>query len=495
MKFFKADGVYRRSQGQDNPKEAQFVAQRVIHHLDHRPGKSIGVVAMSSAQRDAISNALTMARSARPELEQHFVESRLDGIFVKSLEEVQGDERDVIVISVGYGPDDSGTVYRNFGPINKKGGERRLNVAITRARELTEVVASMSAGDIGDLPSAGGRHLRRYLDYAERGPAALAIELGDEGLGTDSPFEDAVISSIRSWGYDVQPQVGVSGFRIDIGVKHPRQPGVFMLGVECDGAMYHSSKTARDRDRLRHDILEGLGWNLHHIWGTDWYRNRAREEQKLRSLLESLESTAFEGRLGSARAIAEATVVTGEPQEFDVHSTPDWMREYIPYATRDLRALDWTDPTNARHLVGFVEGVVDAEGPVHIDIVKARLRQHSGMERVNKHGLRTILRAIELSSVSMSGGFLRRPGSRTTFVRRAGDRSLSQVDDTEFTLAVTKMLASQAGPTRDDLTISLARAFGWRRTPMDAAGRVDAVLDGLLAAGEVVEVDGVLRKV
>lgn len=181
---------------------------------------------------------------------------------------MQGDERDVIVLSVGYGPDSTGTVYRNFGPINKKGGERRLNVAITRAKELTEVVSSMTAGDIGEVASAGGRHLRRYLDYAERGPIALEMELGSAGLGTDSPFEDSVISAIRSWGYDVQPQVGVSGFRIDIGVKHPNAPGVFMLGVECDGAMYHSSRTARDRDRLRHDILVGLGWKIHHIWGS-----------------------------------------------------------------------------------------------------------------------------------------------------------------------------------------------------------------------------------
>ncbi|WP_448256925.1 DUF4011 domain-containing protein [Microbacterium aurum] len=161
VKFHRVDGVYRRSQGQDNPKEAEYAADRVIHHLESRPGKSVGVVAMSAAQRDAIANALVLRRTEKPELESHFSESRLDGIFVKSLEEVQGDERDVIIMSIGYGPDSTGTVYKNFGPINKKGGERRLNVAITRAKELTEVVASMGAGDIGDVASAGGRHLRR----------------------------------------------------------------------------------------------------------------------------------------------------------------------------------------------------------------------------------------------------------------------------------------------------------------------------------------------
>lgn len=493
VKFLRADGVYRRSQGQDNPKEAQFVAQRVIHHLDTRAGKSVGVVAMSAAQREAISNALVMARAQRPDLDEKFVESRLDGIFIKSLEEVQGDERDVIIMSVGYGPDESGTVYRNFGPINKKGGERRLNVAITRAKELTEVVASMSAGDIGDLPSAGGRHLRRYLDYAERGPVALEIELGAAGLGTDSPFEDAVISSIRSWGYAVQPQVGVSGFRIDIGVKHPAAPGVFMLGVECDGAMYHSAKAARDRDRLRHNILEGLGWNLHHIWGTDWYRNRGREEEKLQEVLRSLEATPPTGRLGAKTPMRRALVVSVETLEFDVRARPEWMKDYIPLNTRRLRALDWTDSSNARHLVPFIEAVADAEGPVHMDVIKTRLREHSDLERVNKHALRTIERAIALSPVILDGEFVRRPRSSVTEPRVAGGRSIHQVHEQEFRLVVLRTLESQAGPTRQDLVLSVSRAFGWQRTPVDAPARVNAMVERLLEEGAVSEADGILR--
>ncbi|MEV8266226.1 DUF4011 domain-containing protein [Microbacterium sp. NPDC076911] len=493
VKLLKVDGTYRRSQGQDNPKEALFVAGRMIHHLDTRQDKSLGVVAMSAAQRDAISNALLMKRAERPDLDEQFVESRLDGIFIKSLEEVQGDERDVIIMSVGYGPDETGTVYRNFGPINKKGGERRLNVAVTRAKELIEVVSSMSAGDIGDIPSAGGRHLRRYLDYAERGPVALAMELGSEGLGTDSPFEDAVISSIRSWGYDVQPQVGVSGFRIDIGVKHPQAPGVFMLGVECDGAMYHSSKTARDRDRLRHEILEGLGWHLHHIWGTDWYRNREREEARLEELLQTLQSMEPTGRLGQRRAAPAAPVIAVESQEFDVRARPDWMKDYIPYRAKKLRALDWTDSSNARHLVPFIEAVVDAEGPVHIETIKARLREHSDLERVNKHALRTVDRAIDLADVTVDDLFVRKPRRRIVEARVAGGRTIQQVHDAEFRLVVVRMLETQAGPTRDDMILAVARGFGWLRTPSEAGGRVNAVIDELRDEGVLSDADGILR--
>lgn len=493
VKFLKADGVYRRSQGQDNPKEAQFVADRVIHHLDTRPGKSVGVVAMSTAQRDAILNALVMKRTSRPDLDEKFVESRLDGIFVKSLEEVQGDERDVIIMSIGYGPDETGTVYRNFGPINKKGGERRLNVAITRAKELTEVVSSMTAGQIGDMPSGGGRHLRRYLDYAERGPLALAIELGSAGLGTDSPFEDAVIRAIRSWGYDVQPQVGVSGFRIDIGVKHPLAPGVFMLGVECDGAMYHSSRSARDRDRLRHEILEGLGWNLHHIWGTDWYRNRDREEERLRLLLGELETQEVAGRLGRKPARAASPVIEVETQDFDVKARPAWIKDYVPLTGYKLRALDWTDRTNARHLVNFIEAAVDAEGPVHIDQIKARLREHAGMDRINKHALRTIMDAIEAAAVTLDGDFVQRPRTKMTEARLAGPRSLAQVPNAEFRIAVLQVLESQVGANREELALSVSRAFGWLRTSADLTTRVADVVAENVANGTITEADGVLR--
>lgn len=493
VKFHRVDGVYRRSQGQDNPKEAQYVAKRVIHHLDTRVGKSVGVVAMSVAQRDAILNALTLERNARPDLDDRFVESRLDGIFVKSLEEVQGDERDVIIMSIGYGPDDSGTVYRNFGPINKVGGERRLNVAITRAKELTEVVASMDAGDIGEVSSAGGRHLRRYLDYAERGPVALAIELGDEGRGTDSPFEDAVISAIRSWGYDVQPQVGVSGFRIDIGVKHPARPGVFMLGVECDGAMYHSSKTARDRDRLRHEILEGLGWNLHHIWGTDWYRNREREMERLQHVLEAVEQSGATGRVGGRRPPAPPPTVGVEHQEFDAKARPGWMRDYVPLSTRRLRGLDWTDVSNARHLTEFIEAVAVAEGPVHLDLIKARLREHSDLERVNKYGLRTMMRAIELANVRLDGDFVLRPRSDVEVPRVAGGRTLAQVHEKELRLVVLGVIETQVGSDRAELPMAVSRAFGWLRTPAELPQRVDVVVRSALKDGHLIESGGALR--
>ena len=164
----------------------------------------------------------------------------------------------------------------NFGPLNRQGGWRRLNVAITRARYRNEIVSSIRAGDIPEsVTSEGLRHLRRYLDYAARGLPALAPGTSAGG-DAESPFEESVINVIRSWGYELTPQVGTAGYRIDIGIHYPSHPGVYALGVECDGYQYHSSKAARDRDRLREKVLRDLGWNLHRIWGTAWYRDRQR---------------------------------------------------------------------------------------------------------------------------------------------------------------------------------------------------------------------------
>ncbi|MFF2747112.1 DUF4011 domain-containing protein [Kitasatospora sp. NPDC058048] len=282
------DGCYQPGTGaRNNPLEAREVARRVIHHFDTRPGRSLGVVALSQAQADAVREAVDDARHGRPDLDEHFSEDRLDGFFIKNLETVQGDERDVIIMSVGYGPQQpGGRVSRNFGPMNRAGGWRRLNVAVTRARYRVEVVASFDPDEIGETEGESFRYFSRYLKYAKHGPSVLAQEPEGEEAPPESPFEESVLEVLRGWGYAVRPQVGVAGYRIDLGIRDPRRPGRYALGIECDGAMYHSSKVARDRDRLRESVLSGLGWKLHRIWGTDWYRNRAGAEARLKEAVE-----------------------------------------------------------------------------------------------------------------------------------------------------------------------------------------------------------------
>jgi very-short-patch-repair endonuclease len=221
---------------------------------------------------------------------QRYVEywdGTLEPFFVKNLENVQGDERDVIFISTVYGPDAAtGVVMNRFGPINGIHGHRRLNVLFTRAKYRVEVFTSMRPGDIraaeGSQP--GVHALRAYLEYAETGK----LEPGETtGRESDSEFEELVRDRLQERGFGVVPQVGVAGYFIDLAVKHPKRSG-YLLGIECDGASYHSSRSARDRDRLRQQVLERLQWNIYRIWSTDWFQSPDEELRRLLSHIDRL---------------------------------------------------------------------------------------------------------------------------------------------------------------------------------------------------------------
>ena len=283
-----AGGVYRRSTTRDNLVEAERVAERILHHFVTRPGLSLGVVTFSVAQAEAIERAVETLAAAQPGLERIMDDDRLRGFFVKSLEAVQGDERDVMIFSIGYGFDEAGRISANFGALNRPNGWRRLNVAITRARHRVEIVTSIGSRDVPETENEGVRLLAGYLDYAERGPAALEA-LGPDRVAaqTGGPFEESVLATIRSWGYPADVALGSAGGRVDIGVRVPglEQAG-YALGVRCDGIAYAGCPAARDRDRLSGQVLANLGWNLHRIWSIAWYRDREREEARLRSALE-----------------------------------------------------------------------------------------------------------------------------------------------------------------------------------------------------------------
>lgn len=267
-----------------NIKEAERVADLVIDHLRTQPEKSLGVIAFNQSQQRAIEDELYARRKNDPRIDAVFSTGLAEPMFIKNLETVQGDERDVIVLSMAYGYNDAGKFLKNFGPLIKSGGQRRLNVAVTRAKEEIIFVASVRAADL-DLSgstSEGAHLLKAYLEYAERGVDSLAAARSEFASEAESPFEEEVAEALRRHGLEPVPQIGCGGFRIDMALKHPARPGEFCLGIECDGATYHSSQTARDRDRIRQNILESLGWRMVRVWSTDWVRDP--EKQVLRIL-------------------------------------------------------------------------------------------------------------------------------------------------------------------------------------------------------------------
>ena len=296
IKFHKVNGTYARGRDRHNDEEAKAVAEMVRRRLttwlavpdDER--QTLGVITFNAQQQSLILDYLDEIRRGNDRLEWFFADEREEPVIVKNLENIQGDERDVMLFSVTFGPDRAGKFTMNFGAINGLGGERRLNVAITRARRELHVFSSIRAGqiDLDRTRAVGVRDLKAFLDYAERG--SIALPARDEGsLGpAESPFEEAVADALRAKGWEVRTQIGVSGFRVDLGVVHPDYAGSYVAGIECDGARYHSSATARDRDKVRQAVLEGLGWTILRVWSTDWFQHSFDVADRLHGKLEQL---------------------------------------------------------------------------------------------------------------------------------------------------------------------------------------------------------------
>lgn len=326
IKYRHVKGVF---EGRRNVVEADAVVDAVMEHIASRPTETLGVVTLNFTQQELVQETLERRLRTDPFGLEYIarMEKSAEPLFVKNLENVQGDERDVVYISTTYGPDARGNQFQRFGPINRANGYRRLNVLFTRARKRTEVFCSLDTGRLVASGEAGVTALKEYLDYARTGILGGAIEA--ESPQPANEFERSVLDVLESAGFAGVPQVGVAGFYIDIGVRHPTRPGAFLLGVECDGATYHSAKSARDRDRLRQQILENQGWKIHRVWSTDWFRSRERESRRLLDVVERLlagdvvhqaelkkqrESTTIRQKLEHLR---DAVVVPAFPERSD----------------------------------------------------------------------------------------------------------------------------------------------------------------------------------
>jgi very-short-patch-repair endonuclease len=491
-------GHYDRGGSGRNLVEADLVAHAVEKHITECPDLSLGVACFSVAQREAIEDALYRrglsigAIAFRPHDEE---------LFVKNLETVQGDERDVIFISVGYGKDAQGRMIANFGPVSTDGGERRLNVLITRARDKCVVFSSIGAADISvEIKARGTRMLREFLHYAESGH----ISAGTTGKADfDSPFEEAVALTLRRAGYQIEPQVGVSGFRVDLGVVHPDHRGQFVLGIECDGASYHSARSARDRDRLRQEILEALGWKLHRIWSTDWFRNPAREIDKAVAAIEAAlasppirpapgaASAAFATEFELAAPCVETQVAANElPPPLPKRSTPyrEATLSYIPDV--DLLTL------NRRQLLEICMAVVKVEGPIHSDEVARRVREAFNLERTGRRILDSIAGALSVGRETgvlvadgdfwdLAGRSIEQPRDRrsaASSIRRA-----DRIAPDEYRKAIHIALVDAVALSRDELIVETARCLGFERTGVDLQVEIGMQIDNLISRDEISE--------
>ena len=450
VEWKRVESVYAKGAGQTNSGEAKAIVDEVKRRLKGvQPGEeTLGIVTLNSQQQELVLDLLETARTGDSAFDAHFSDDLEEPVFVKNLETVQGDERDIIILGTTFGPTEPGSqkMSMNFGPLNREGGERRLNVAVTRARKEMLLFTSFDPGMI-DLSRTGAnaiRDLKHYIEFAAKGPRALAeAHQGSVGV-TESPFEDAVKLALERRGWTVRPQIGVSGFRIDLGIVHPDRPGDYLAGIECDGAMYHSALTARDRDQVRQAVLEGLNWKIIRIWSTDFWVNADRAMDVVQGRLDALLEADRE------RVISEAETAdpVAENEGAGDSSSALAGREAESSSTADPTAFseDW-QPED--------ENLTSNEATVELPI--------SGDDS-------------DTTNTSRGG---RQPYRHTDFEHISGRIKPDLFAEPEYSQVIAEMIKhaveTEAPIEKSALATVIARAHGFKRTGSLIAERVEKI--------------------
>jgi len=508
VQFRKVDGHYDRGRSRTNPKEAEAIVQEVVSRLSDpdRASTSIGIVTFNSQQQRHIEDLLDRARQQHSAIEGFFSDAVLEPVFVKNLENVQGDERDVMMFSICYGPDAGGHITMNFGPLNRRGGERRLNVAVTRAREELLVFSTLTADQIrlSSTRSVGVKHLRAFLDYARRGPIAIqeAVSVAPTE-DTDSPFEDEVRAVLQTHGWEVHTQVGCSGYRVDLGVVDPDRPGRYLLGVECDGATYHSSANARARDRQRQGVLEYLGWTIHRVWSTDWWHRQSLEIDRLEAALEAARRSP-----PAPRNQTNEQVLLPEPEEVQPTAqaprAPQVPPNAVPYESAPVVLVgsseQFYEPRTRAQVAERLLAIVMVEGPVHVDRAARTLVACWGMARVGRTLRSSIADALRIcTGVKRIGDFYWlvdvAPAEWEFFRQPAeGDRRAPvEIPAEEWATAALWVVRRARSLSRDELERETARLLGFAQLGRKVRAGAGRGVDHLVGQGAITEEDGRIR--
>ncbi len=488
--FTRVAGVYDKGGKRDNRIEGDAIVARVAEHARRHPDTSLGIVTFSSAQRNLITELLELHRRADPVLDAFLREGKSEDLFVKNIENVQGDERDVILVSVGYGPTVAGgrLASMSFGPVNADGGERRLNVLFTRARLRCEVFASFDPADIDPARTsrAGPRILKRFLEAAANRAGVHA----SAGHAEPTPLEEDVADVIRGLGYLVDQQVGSKGFHIDLGVRHPDLPDAYLLAVECDGPTWRDARWARERERLRQEVLMHLGWRLHRIWSTDWFYRRAGEIERLRLALEAARQAA-----GEAVRITGANTGSGpmapvddvEPEAGVIAAVidlapaaapqvPPYQRCILPVEEGDPAELPWY------RLTELVTRIVAEEGPIHVEEAARRVAAAYGKDKAGARIVTATRTALENAGLLTDGTFwytqaqADAPPVRDRSQESGATVKAASISMLEIRAALRLAKAENGGGSDADMVRCAARLLGFKRVGPELNERLAAGL-------------------
>lgn len=490
------DGFYERGGKKGNVIEAKKVADLVFNHFRNYPSRSLGVVAFGEIQQQAIDMEVRRCRKENQTFEEFFNEGKTEPFFIKNLENVQGDERDTIIFSIGYAKDVAGVMHMNFGPLSKSGGERRLNVAITRAKCNVKLVGSIHPTDINidRIKSDGPKLLRGYIDFAINGPSVLLSEITESDIVEhDSPFEAAVYNFLDRKGYKLSTQVGCSGYRIDMAVKHPTVSGQYILGIECDGAAYHSARTARERDRLRQAVLEDMGWKIYRVWSTDWIKDPVTEGKRL--------IAAVEKAIGDFTERMPSGIKLDYPRKVDDFLTVEEKivaSEEIanPYGFAVSKETYYNmlprDYNGFVQMTDCIELLVKNEYPIHIELLYqklSKLLQRQKATSVVRHEVDYALTRMN-GKVVQKGNFFYPRGYTDIPARANNNRQIKHISTDELADAMFIIAEKCIGTTREALINETTRVYGFNRRGNNISSAMQEAYELLLSTSRIKEMDG-----
>lgn len=382
--YYHVDGVFDRT-SKTNLGEAKFIVNQIYEHIKSYPKRSLGVVAFSVSQQNLIDKLLTKKRELSPEYEWFFTSEGAEPFFIKNLETVQGDERDTIIFSVAYARDASGRFIHNFGPLNREGGERRLNVAVTRAKYNVQLVASIRYTDINldNTKSEGVRLLRSYLEYAQNSDSVIErVTVANKGPEHASYLEGEICNFLKERGFAVDTRIGYSEEKIDIGLRKDYSSN-YLIAIECDGRVYHNSKNARDRDCLRQRVLENMGWKYYRVWSTDWYKNQNFERSRLlQYVLDVVDNKTIPTPSTSESAYTKS--ILDQSNEMKISSFVTTVTEQrLPFEAYVETGALGIIQRNA-YFLGAIKEILNVEAPLSEDYLLKRIVNLFNREKVTK---------------------------------------------------------------------------------------------------------------
>lgn len=485
--------------GRCNIQEANRCVELIKEHIDKHADRSLGIIAFSEKQQSTIEEAVQKFRERNPMYEKFFSEDKEEPFFIKNLENVQGDERDTIIFSICYAKNPNGRMYMRFGPLGHQGGERRLNVAITRAKHNIKLVGSIMPYDIdlSKTKSEGIRMLKDYIEFAMKGSVVLHTHKNSNALYETDEFCDGVAKFVTSKGYHVKQYVGNSDYKIDIAVEHPKYPGCYVAGIECDGNSYYMARTTRDREHLRKSVLEQMGWKMFRVWSIEWINNKAGEQKRLLNFIENAINTYQESANKEKVSFPEKKEERVEVEFLQKTSVEPPKLSFPYYRIGDWRTAVFDyNKGNLENLSARIRAVVEVEQPIHLDILYRRLASAFGNEKATKPIRYTINQALEnvmSDEVVIEDGFVRFKTFTDVKARIPNgvqDRSIEYISKPEIADAMMTVIKHSYGIGKDALCAEVTSIFGYDRMGPKIAKAMKDTIDYMLQNDMVTIMDG-----